>query len=139
MRRCFVDTNAFIALADKSDRHHDEAILRRTRLDDLRLPLVTTSYVFAETVTWLRRRLGHPEAVRFGDAIGRGVASGKLEVVYPDAVLEREAWELFLKHQDQSFSFVDCVSFAWLRRHPTAEALAFDAHFAWIGFRRFEG
>lgn len=45
-KRIFIDTSAFLALGDESDRHHEEAVLFR---DQELLPqnyeLITTSYI----------------------------------------------------------------------------------------------
>lgn len=138
MRRCFIDTSAYIALAYADDTHHLTARDTMTALAGLRLPQVTTSYVLAETYTVLRRLAGHPAAVAFGTATQRSSATGRLTVVYPDAALDAAAWDHFARYEDQDFSFVDCVSFAWLRADGQSEVFAFDRHFDVLGFTRFQ-
>src|SRR5207245_5944209 len=59
----FVDTSAFYALADRTDRLHSSAV--RFVETNERL-LVTSSFVVHETVTLIRMRLGHAAAVAFG-------------------------------------------------------------------------
>ncbi len=138
MRRVFFDTSAYIALTNTDDQFHTRAVELATAISAGRLSRVTTNYVFAETVTWIRRKLGHAHALRFGNGIHRDVAARNLQIVYADKTLDDAAWEIFKKYEDQSFSFVDCASFAWLRQNPNVEAFAFDEHFTWMGFTPFQ-
>lgn len=137
MRRVFFDTSAYVALTDASDVLHAEARRLAERVIAERLSRVTTNYVLAETYTRVRRKLGHAAAVRLGESIQRDAETGRLTIVYADPTLDEAAWQLFVRYADQGFSFVDCVSFAWLQRHPEAEAFSFDEHFLWMGFTPF--
>ena len=139
MRRVFVDTSAFIACTDQTDRFNNDALALLARLIDSRLPQVTTNYVLAEAYTRIRRKLGHRAAVKFGDGTRKLLAEGELQVIYAGEALDEAAWEIFKKYADQDFSFVDCTSFAWLRQHPECEVFAFDDDFLWMGFPPFQG
>ncbi len=57
-----------------------------------------------------------------------------MESVYTDQVLRAEGLMLFRKSHDQKFSYVDCLSFAIMRRERIQEAFTFDADFARFGF-----
>lgn len=70
MERIFVATSGWYAAADRRDPDHG-AVARWLRGNTL--PLVTTDYVFDETVTLVRIELGHPAAIRFGENV-RGSA-----------------------------------------------------------------
>lgn len=124
MRRIFFDTSAYVALTDTSDKFHADAARLAERIIASRLPRITTNYVLAEAYTRIRRKLSH-------------AAAGRLEIVYTDPALDEAAWRLFVKYDDQDFSFVDCVSFAWLRQNKDIEVFAFDEHFDWMGFTPF--
>jgi len=137
MRRVFFDTSAYVALTDISDRFHADAKRLAERIIAGRLPRVTTNYVLAESYTRIRRKLGHTAAVRFGDSIRRDAVAGHLEIVYADPAIDEAAWQLFVKYADQDFSFVDCVSFAWLQLNKGVEVFTFDEHFIWMGFTPF--
>jgi len=137
MRRIFFDTSAYVALTDTSDQFHADAARLAERIIASRLPHITTNYVLAEAYTRIRRKLSHAATVQFGDYIRRDVAAGHLEIVYADLALDEAAWRLFVKYDDQDFSFVDCVSFAWLRQNKGVEVFAFDEHFDWMGFTPF--
>jgi predicted nucleic acid-binding protein len=49
----FVDTWAWIALADKSDPYHRKAKAAHKKLTRARRPYVTTDYVLGEAITHL--------------------------------------------------------------------------------------
>jgi hypothetical protein len=139
MRRVFFDTSAYIALADASDRFHAEASELARQIVAHRLPRMTTNYILVEAYTWIRRKLGYPAFVEFSLSIQRDIDAGRLQIVRADSDLDAMGLELMRKYDDQDFSFVDCVSFAWLQDHPEVEVFAFDQHFFWLGFRRFTG
>ena len=59
----FVDTSAFFALADQTDRLHHQALRYVQSTDRL---LVTSNVVVHEAITLLRMRLGYDQALQFG-------------------------------------------------------------------------
>ena len=134
MKRVFIDTSAFVALTDRDDRFHGPAREKLALLDRERLPQVTTNYVLAETYTRLRRLLGLPATLQFGYGLRRLIDEGQMQVVYADLDLDIAAWEIFSHYSDQTFSFIDCTSFAWLRNAGDVLVYTFDAHFSWMGF-----
>ena len=138
MRRVFFDTSTYVAITDKDDQFHGQAVALVGVIAEHRLPRVTTNYVLAETYTRIRRKMSHAAAVQFGDSIRRDQGAGRLEVVYAHEALDDKAWSLFKQYADQRFSFVDCVSFAWLRQNPHVEAFAFDSHFLQMGIAPFQ-
>ena len=95
------------------------------------LPLVTTDYVFDETITLVRIELGHPAAVQFGERLR---ASTVVQIVPVTADDREAAWEIFKKFEDQKFSFTDCTSFAVMKRLELAKVLTVDRHFLLMGF-----
>lgn len=119
-----VDTGAWYAVADRSDRHHEEA--RRFYLTQApQARLVTTDLIVAETWTLLSSHLGRAAAITFWETL-RDTRTPILTLEPID--LER-AWHIIHAFPDQSFSFVDCTSFAVMERMGFDEAFAFDAHF----------
>ena len=63
-----VDTGAWYALADASDRHHQEAS-RFYSEHTGQTPLVTTDLIVAETWALLASHLGRPAALTFWDTL----------------------------------------------------------------------
>ncbi len=134
MKRVFVDTSAFVALADSRDRFHQAAVEKLSLLRLEKLQQVTTNYILAETYTRLRRLLGLPATLQFGYGLRQLVSTGQMTVVYLDPSLDESAWEIFHHYGDQNFSFADCTSFAWLRAVDDILVFSFDSHFVWMGF-----
>lgn len=127
MNRAFVDTSAWYALVDRDDRAHRDVT---ASLKSLEGRLVTSDYVFDETVTLLQMRQGHAIAVRAGEKL----LDGSVELVrsLPEDI--EDAWALFRERSDKGWSFTDCVSFAVMRRLRLRAAVATDKHFAQAGF-----
>jgi predicted nucleic acid-binding protein len=124
----FVDTSYWVALAARSDTHHETAV----RLWTSRAKALTTSnHVVGETWTFLNRRHGHRVAVEFTDGLR---ASPTLAVVHLPADVEQDAWRWLRRHGEREYSFVDATSFAYMRRNRIDTAFAFDGDFAAAGF-----
>jgi predicted nucleic acid-binding protein len=136
LRRVFVDTGAFVALRNSSEREHDAAREALSSLVSERTPLFTSNYVFAETYTALLIRVGRSEAIEWGRRFRAGAA---IELVRVDEALEDEAWSILESHDDKQWSYVDATSFALMDREGTAEAFAFDHHFTQRGLTLIPG
>jgi predicted nucleic acid-binding protein len=118
-------------MADRSDKHHLEAsqsFQERLGIDDL----TTTDHVFLETWFLICSHLGRAAAMRFWEAMERGLVT----------LMGVGAQDLWRGHQiarewpDQDFSVVDCTSFAIMERLGIERALAFDRHFRVIRLGR---
>ncbi len=130
-RKIFVDTGAWLALADASDDLHDTARAIYPSVLRPGVRLFTTNLVVAETYNLIRRRISFQASLRFLRSLR---ASPRLERVYSNAGLENAAEELLQSYADQDFSLVDAVSFAYMRTEEIDEAFAFDKHFTTVGF-----
>lgn len=128
MNRLFVDTSAWFAYVNRSDPAH-EAVSRA--LEDFPGILVTSSYVFDETVTLCLARLGHATASIIGQTLLDPDLADLVRVTPAD---ERAAWDLFLARPDKAYSFTDCTSFVLLRRLGVQQVAALDDDFRREGF-----
>ncbi len=131
INKTFVDTGAFIAVTDKSDQYHSNAVIYFKELLESRQSLVTTNFVLDETYTRLKRKLGSHAAITFGDSIKK---SDQLEIITVDEEIERRAWGIFKRYQDQAFSYTDCTSFSVMQMKKLKTSFAFDIHFEIFGF-----
>ena len=132
--RVFVDTGAWLALADRGDEHHDDARTIVEHLKRQRATLVLSEFVFAESLTLIRYRRSHSWAVRFGRLV---LESRLAELVDVDERTRHRAWEIFQRYEDKDFSFTDCTSFALMEQMSLKTAFAFDRHFRQYGFDLF--
>jgi len=128
----FLDTSFIIALEDADDQNHNNAILYWRRFKKKPCKLVTTSYVFDETVTLLKKRLGFAKAAEVGKRL---LESSLVEMVHISQEDFIKGWEMFMKHKDKGYSLTDCTSFLVMEKMCINEALTFDEHFRQIGFR----
>ena len=133
MKRIFVDTSGWYAYARKDDPAHAGACDALERWEGR---LVTTDYVFDETVTLARARLGPAAAAKIGEAL---LDSGVVELVRLLPEDFEDAWDLFKKGKDKEWSFTDCTSFAVMRRLRLRAAVATDRHFRQAGFEAMPG
>jgi predicted nucleic acid-binding protein len=129
----FVDTSAWVALADRRDAHHRKAasvfpsLLRQSR------SLVTSNLVIAETYILLRKEMGRTAAASFLEKIK---ASPRVMKICSDEETESEAEKILAKYKDQDFSYTDAVSFAIMHRMGIKKAFCFDRHFMAAGFEK---
>lgn len=130
----FVDASALVALGHPRDGHHGAATgYYRDLPDEVRL--VSSDYVFGETVTVLQRLAGHRTAVQKGQALR---ASGRFQwsKVTDDDV--EEAWRLFERNKD-GMGFTDCTIVAQMRRLGIESIFTFDQAFRKAGVKVVPG
>lgn len=123
MTRVFVDTSAFYALADESDRNHSRAKNAYESL--LKLSLVTTDYVLLECWFLIGNHLGREKAISFWD----GLRSGIVDMISVTTQDLNKARGIVDKFSDQDFSLVDASSFAVMEREKIKSVFTFDSHF----------
>ena len=128
MERLFVDTSAWFAFANRKDPAHAAV---RGVFDGFRGRLTTSNFIFDETVSLCRYRLGYEAAMRVGNVLLDSNTVDMIRILPED---EKAAWTLFCNRSDQSYSFTDCTSFILMRRLGIATVLAIDDDFRIEGF-----
>lgn len=124
----FLDTSAIYALINKKDPSHKKV---EDFLKNFEGSLFVTNYIFDESVTLIRARLGHEKAVFVGNILLKSPQIEKMWVTPDD---EKKAWELFVLRNYKSYSFTDCTSFVVMRRIKIKNCLTLDGHFRQEGF-----
>lgn len=95
-------------------------------------PIVTTTYVFDEVVTFFNSRGRHAKAVE----IGRRLRESQLVEIVPETeVLLEAGWSRFRNRPDKQYSLTDCISFVLMGRRDIEKTLAFDHHFEQAGYQ----
>lgn len=119
-----VDTGAFYALADDSDRNAGaaRAFFRKHLETDA---FVTTSAVLLESWTLIRNKLGWAAARRFLEGFKRA----GMTLLYVEPADMEVAGRILDEYADQELSLVDATSFSLMARHGITHAFTFDKDF----------
>lgn len=122
--KTFIDTSAFYALADESDRYHLPA---RKVYEELigKEELFTTDYILLECWSLIAHHLGRNAALKFWDFL----LSGAIELVMVERKDLDRARRIIADFPDQDLSLVDAASFAVMERLGIKKAFAFDQRF----------
>jgi len=126
----FIDTSAFYALMDRSDRYHDKAKKLWAALLDEEINLKTSNYIIIETLALLQSRLGFDAAHLYASDI-----LGLVDICWVDEQRHNLAFELWLSLGRKKLSFVDCVSFIIMRYYRLEKVFGLDRHFDEQGFK----
>ena len=124
----FVDTSVWYALVNRKDPDHAKT---KRLIEEPGGYLVSSNYIFDETITLCLRRLGHSAAVRVGTALQDPQV---VQLVRATAADEGRAWRLFRARSDKRYSYTDCISFVMMKRLGVTRAAALDDDFRQEGF-----
>ena len=127
--KVFVDTGAWIARANRRDRHHAQSTAIYDWLQQQRVPLFTTDYVIDETVTRITYDASHFAAVQFLDFIHDVLKKGELTLERVDEEAFALAEELFRQYNTARLAFTDCTSFVICEKEAISVVFGFDRHF----------
>ena len=133
MAGLFVDTWGWLALRDKGDRRHNEAV---AAFDDALATgvLVTTDYVLDETFTLLFRRLVFHKAKESLEFLMAATQEGAISLAPIHTARFREAVKLRVKYKDKpEISFTDFTSMVVMLELEVKRVLTEDRHFAQVG------
>jgi len=136
----FIDSNIFIAFANKRDRNHARSVelLNRLRKSEFGAPY-TSDYVFDEAVTAALVRTGrHDIAVKMGKLILGSKEDSIPSLVRLTRVDERifsEAWTTFRTGRFGGLSFTDHTILAQLKEFETEALISFDTDFDGLATR----
>jgi predicted nucleic acid-binding protein len=97
----FVDSWAWIALADKSDPYHRKAKAEHKKLCQANERYVTTDSVIGETITYLYDAIGSAKAQSFINALLSAADAGTYQLVHISPQQFRRAWQVRQKYHDK--------------------------------------
>ncbi|HAJ26148.1 MAG TPA: hypothetical protein DCG53_02695 [Syntrophus sp. (in: bacteria)] len=132
--KLFIDTSAWLALHDRSDKYFEEASARSLIIKKRKIEIITSDFIMDESITIIRFRVSHQAAILFGDSL---FASKIMKILRVDSEHIHKAWALFKKFNDKSLSFTDCTSFILMKEIGVQSAFTFDDHFRQGGFDIF--
>jgi predicted nucleic acid-binding protein len=139
LRRIFVDTSAWLALANPNDRGHIAAVGFQRALAPGTKRL-TAWGVVSETYTWLRYYVSYHHAQRWLLEEAAAADRGVLEVVFPVPAMESAIRLNLSRFSDQELSYVDAHSLAVLQSRNDVDAVfTLDHHLMLAGLPVFPG
>ncbi|RKU11781.1 hypothetical protein C6503_18185 [Candidatus Poribacteria bacterium] len=124
----FVDTGGWIAILNRRDQHHQEAVTIFNTLQQQQMHLLTTD-------TRLRYDTNHSIAVMFLNRIELLVETGVLTIAEIDRDMFEKAKAFFRQYDSARLSFTDCTSFVVCQENNIFETFAFDQHFSIMGIQ----
>ena len=134
MREIFFDTWAWIALANKKDEHHREAVKFFKEILLAKGRAVTTDYVLAETFSALRKMAPMEAGIHFGRMLLENMKSGRFRLEFIDEMRFVKTWELHEKFKDKpQISFFDLSSIAVMEELGLKEIFTGDRDFERVG------
>jgi predicted nucleic acid-binding protein len=123
-----VDSGAVLALLNRNDRWHSQAVAVLQELTAEKAILVMTNFLVAETHALVLVRLGRELAREWLLTFDWNV----LRVSPED---ERHARSIIENYRDKDFSFTDATSFALMQRYGIKVAFTFDRHLRQFGLQ----
>lgn len=133
-KKILVDSDAWVALAKKNDANHQTAIDIMESLERQSVSLITTNYVFAESVTVISQRVGHKVALRYIASLKQPESS--LAIIWISEHIERAAIDIFSRQTSKNISFVDCTNMAVMDSLHVDAIFSFDQIYAKKGYQR---
>lgn len=129
--RIFVDTTAWLALVNKSDLLHQQAIRLHQDLLSKGISYLTTDYVLTEVANSLARPPYRKSVIRFLDTIFSSRSVTILTVTHSHFL---RAWQLYKRRLDKEWGLTDCTSFIVMEEQRLREAFTADHHFQQAGY-----
>ena len=130
MRQIFVDTAALVALGNRQDDWHDQAVAVSRQLTLAGCRFVTTDAVLLEVGNTFSRSQLKPVALRLIEAALRSSRWHCLEV---DRTLIARGLDLFRQRSDKDWSLTDCISILVAKDLGIEQAFTTDRHFSQAG------
>lgn len=123
MPQYLIDSGAFLALLDNKDKYHQTA--KQFVQANKEAVYFVPEYIFAETMTLVKGRLGSAAAIRLGESIQANV---QFHLVPITDDIRRTIWLLFSRYTDKDWSLADCSLFALAQQMGIKVVFSFDRH-----------
>lgn len=128
----FVDTSALIALGNKRDAFHFQAIGINDKLSRSNITFVTTSAILLEFGNAFSTVTMKPFAIKLIDAIRQ---SKKWTSILVDENIISRSFELYRQMMDKEWGLVDCASIHVAKNMGIKDIFSTDHHFEQAGFQ----
>ena len=128
MSELLADTSFFVAYLNPRDEHHSIALHWMTASLE---SIITSEWVLAELGNYLSQG---PNRRLMGSLLRALSAEDRVEIIPADHASFVNAFNLYARRPDKSWSFTDCASFCLMKARKITNALTTDHHFEQAGF-----
>jgi len=128
-----VDTAYLVALINRKDTLHTEAVTLARKWEKSGQPLVTTDAVLIEFANFFARSPLRALAASWQRRLRQRLGGWTIERLTPQLLDRAEA--RYAAHPDKTWSLTDCLSMEVMLDHAATEAATADRHFVQAGFR----
>ncbi len=129
-KKIFVDTWAWLAIANGNDSYHE---LAKKCLDDIytnKKKMITSDYVLDEVITSLFSKTSHESSIRFVETLLQSAEKAELAIERIDEGRFQQAWSMRKKYIDKNdMSFTDFSSFIIMQDLKIKQVFTGDNHF----------
>lgn len=128
----FLDTSFSIGLVSPRDQIHEKAVSRSEKIENLKIPVVTTQAILLE----IGNALSKSAFRQVGIGLLENLANDPdTTIVFLTDEIYNKAFELFRSRPDKEWGLVGCISFVVMRERNIESALTADEHYIQAGFR----
>lgn len=131
MKNVFVDTAALIAMGDKDNHFHQQALTIKNELKKSQKGFVTTNAVFFELAGYFSQSQRRSTAIKLIETINK---SKKWHCVVVGDTLMKGGLALYKQMSDKDWSLVDCISIVVAEKQGITDIFTTDHHFEQAGF-----
>ena len=131
MKPVFVDTAALIAMGDKGDLFHNQAMMVKDALKKSRRNFVTTNAVILELASYFSQSIWRSTAIKLIETINQ---SKKWQCITVDDTLMQRGFARYKQMSDKDWSLVDCIDMIVAEDQGITEIFTTDHHFEQSGF-----
>lgn len=130
----FIDTAGWLALGNKTDHWHTQAVNLYQEFARNKIRRITTDAVLVEICNALCKPPFRILAVSLIDKICFTASLGIIEIILTTKQLFEQNFELYKNRLDKEWSLTDCIGFVVMDEHKVKEAFTTDRHFEQAGF-----
>lgn len=131
MKSIFIDTSALIAIGNKRDAFHSQAILIKDELKQSNRNFIITNAILFEFGNAFSAINLRPSAIKMIESIRQ---SSKWKIIMIDEKITSRGIALYKQMQDKEWGLVDCTSIIVARDMGIEEIFTTDHHFEQAGF-----
>lgn len=134
MKKVFFDSWGWVAIINKADVYHGNVFPFYKAFISQGGKPVTTDYILAETITFLRAKISSEIVSVFIETILDAVKKERIILERIDEKRWVKAWEMSKKYNDKPYiSFFDFTSFIVIKELGVSNVLTSDKHFEEVG------